>query len=352
MIVIPRHQRQAAVLFIQTVIVPGVGGIAVVVENERVDGKVAQQLVHIQCGGSVLLLIDDADGFHQPPFVTFTGLENGVVPDCVVIGKRFALILQPHRHVVHAQKLAGIHCAVRRRKLGQAQRGVLLRAGNHARNVHLLGLVQLAVLCAIIAQREGIRQAFHRRIQADDLAVELHLHEAAQGCGYTHRAHHVVAEIIPQEAAVADVVVQRHLVQPVVALALVEFAKVEHQRIAIPFADDALNERGISLRAHAHMIERFAVDGYIAVVIFLIKRAGFQALPRSLRHFDFHGMNKAVVEQPVFIFRRNAGGRSRFLRGGGLNGRSGQKPDGIQNGQHHRGDGKDGLFHVPPYKTP
>ena len=293
----------------------GVRCIAVIVQNEGVDREIAQKRIGVKRGGSVRTFVYCADGVYQPHFVLLSRLEHRIVPYRIIERKILALILKPYGLVVHTEEIAGVDRTVLTRKLGEMKGAVFLCAGDHSGNVHLFGLIHLSVLCAVVAQGKGFGQAFHRRVKSDHLAVQRHLHEAAKRRWNTHFSHHIVAKVVTDEAAVADVVVQRHLVKPVIPLALIERTEIQHKRIAFPFAHNALYQRCVALCADADMVKCFAVNRHIAIVILLVERVVLQVIPRIRVHLYFHRVYRVGVKQPVFVFGRNTVvGRFVFIR--------------------------------------
>lgn len=77
-------------------------------------------------------------------------------------------------------------------------------------------------------------------------------------------------------------------------------------------------------------------------MIFLVERVVLQIVPHARVHPYFHGVYRAGVKQPVYVFGRNTGVCFVFIRRRRrMTGRGGDQTDGIQDCKQHGDNGSD-----------
>ena len=168
-----------------------------------------------------------------------------------------------------------------------------------AAEVHGIGLIQFAVIAAVIAAQEALLHTLNGQIRAEGFAVHTDLHKAAQGRSHAHLAHQRVGQIILHVGVVVNEVIEAQLIQPVIGFARLIVVKLNFEAVAVVAVGRNGRKRGVSLAADGDVFVAFSVDHHRAGSIFLILAGFKEALP--VVHHNIDGMHIALIKKPVFI---------------------------------------------------
>ena len=332
-------------------------GVAVAVDHKIVHHKIAQYLVYVQ---SVLHSFACVKRFQRPdePGLVCAGhIGFGAVEDVGIAVRIVIRILQLHVAGAHAAEaaprpaakpfpgikpsLGRVSASARFRKLAAEggwskvlRRSSLLfrRLRTAGRTVsllpvvtvhklvhvevpavspapaeaHTVRLVQLAVIPAVIALKEGVLHPLHRQIQSPVLPVYGEVHITAQRRLRPKLPHHAVGEVILHHGVVLDEIVQAQLIQTVVALALVIMVKFQLEAVAVAAHLGHRGQRGVPLRPNANALIRLVVNDHCAQGVLLILTDFNKLLP--VVHHNVDGMYLGRVKQLRLITHHPGGG--------------------------------------------
>ena len=197
-VIVPGNQGEVTVALVEVVVVEHGAGVAVPIEDEVVDHKVADDLVHVQGAVQICPAGQGFQGLNQSVLLGGGQVKSGCVEDVPIAGDV----------VVRVLELQGIGTAA-------------LASGRLK-----VRLVNLSAVCAIAALGEGLLYALHGQVQPLLLPVDGDGEEGAQRGLHPHGGHHFVAQIVLHTGVVLNQVVQGQFVQPLIGFAcfiVVEF---------------------------------------------------------------------------------------------------------------------------------
>ncbi len=153
--------------------------------------------------------------------------------------------------------------------------------------IHAVRLVKLAPLRAVIAQQEAVLHRLQRQVYAPVFPVDGNFRIVIQRRIRPQKTEHIVNQRLLHIGGVGVIIIENQLIQPVAGLPLHIMIEFQLQAVAIGggIAGDG-GEAGISLGAHAHVIEGFPVDLHIAGIISLLRGGGQHFLPFRRIHED------------------------------------------------------------------
>ena len=178
---------------------------------------------------------------------------------------------------------------------------ILVVATGHGNAV---GLVQFAIGLAVIALEETFLNALDGQIQAPILAVDGDGNKTAQGGGHTHLGHQGIGPVVLHVGVVLNQVVQAHLVQTIIAVAVLVLVKLHLEGVTIIAIGRHGGQRSVALAADAYILVGFAVDHQMADGVHLAGTGIQEGIP-VIDH-DVDGMHTGLVEQTGFISHRPA----------------------------------------------
>ena len=205
----------------------------------------------------------------------------------------------------------------------------ILAVAPAAAHVHAVGLVQVAVVAAVIALEEALLHRLHRQVQSPVLTVDGDVDIAAQGGSRAEFVHHLIDQVVLHHGIILDQIVQAQLVQTVIALGGIVLVELDLQAVPVGVHGGHGGQRRVALAPDAHIFEGLAVDDHAAQGVFLALCGLQEGVP--VVDDDIDGVHLRVVEQPVLI-----------AHGPGLGldpeSRSIHEQDGAQQRDHHRDD--------------
>ena len=167
-----------------------------------------------------------------------------------------------------------------------------------------VGLVQFAIGLAVIALEEAFLNALDGQIQAPILAVDGDGDKAAQRRRHAHLAHQGVGPVVLHVGVVLNQVVQAHLVQTIIAVAVLVLVKLHLEGVTVIAIGGHGGQRGVALAADAYILVGFTVDHQMADGVHLAGTGIQEGIP-VIDH-DVDGMHTGLVEQTGFISHRQA----------------------------------------------
>ena len=242
-VVVPRQHGEAPALHVEQVVVARAPQVAVEVHHEGLHGEVAQHLLHV-----------------HGPLEVLPGRERP---------QRADELVEVRLREVEARRAQDV--VVERRVVARvAQRNVGILVGQPA----VVGLVEHAVVLPEDALGEGVLGVLHGQVEPPRLPVDAHLHEARLGRGHAHERHHVERHVGLEVAVVLERSVQRELVEPQVAEAVL--VVVELYLEAVAHVPRLLHEPlgVVALGAQAHAAHRVAVERHVRAHVALLGRHG------------------------------------------------------------------------------
>ena len=276
-VIVPGDQVQRALRLIEVVVVRHGAAEAVLVDREDVHGHVQKQVVDIHDLLEVLARGDALERGHHPLMILLARVGDFAFPDGRVAVQIVVRIVQVGPAGAHAReaappgreiRLARLAVPVRGlAKIGRAVRRIDTRVRHafaakiapirqvigvetvHIRqiirrkatvsarlaaaHVHALGLVELAVIHAVIAQQEALLHRLERQVQAPVLAVDRDAGVIVQGRVRAQEGEHVVDQRFLHAGRVGVVVVQDQLVQAIAGLAVHIMVELQLETVAV-----------------------------------------------------------------------------------------------------------------------
>ena len=272
-VVVPGNHGEAALFFVEVVVVNHGAGVAVAVSDEVVNHEVAEDLVHVQDILQAFALAQGLQRGDEPGLVRLCDVGFGVFEDVGIAVRVVVYVPEFDIAAVHASKIAGgfpsdfsaegfapfsgtvtpgaERLAVRRGGERAVREGPTLGGGAVSVGVqefvhvklptvapasaeaHAVRFVELAGIAAVVPPEEAVLHALHRQVQAPVLAVDGDIDIAAQGCVRTEGPHHLIGEIVFHVGGVLYGVVQAQLVQAVVGPGAVVVVELQLEAVAV-----------------------------------------------------------------------------------------------------------------------